>query len=115
MADLKCSVTRTYKCLSCKEYFTFEQAATDNFKKRCPGCKKNQLLIYSGKMSISNVVDMNKPKTVGSQAEINTKRAEKEGTLKVANKYKPWWRKNKKKIDFDILKKPDKYIREGRK
>lgn len=53
---------------------------------------------------------MSKPKTFGSQSEINTKNREKE--LGKPKSKKPWYRKQEK-VNFKILQNPHKYITTG--
>lgn len=55
---------------------------------------------------------MSKPKTFGSQSDINSKRREKEGLITKKKQPKPWYR-SQDKVNFKILKDPHKYITTG--
>lgn len=89
---------------------SIKQKATEDFIKTCPFCHQEELIIETAKLSISTYIDMSKPKTFGSQSELNTKNKEKE-SQKSKNK-KPWYRKQDK-VNFNILKNPHKYITTG--
>lgn len=111
---LNITVNRTYECKNeeCGGEVCYEEKCTAPFRQKCPLCGKRKLLLKEGKCGISNFVDTNKAKTVGSLAEKNTIAREKRGEMEKP-KETPWWRKNKKKIDFNVLKNPRKYIEKG--
>ena len=100
----KWTVTRVYKCSKCDGVIAVDQDASECFLRDCPFCHQEELLIESGHMNISFVIDLNKPKTVGALAESNKKYAINEGLYD---------KKTKKKYNYDILKNPNKYIVEG--
>ena len=102
--ETKWTVTRVYKCSSCEGVIAVDQEASEEFIRDCPFCKKEELLIESGHMNISVFVDLNKPKTIGALAEKNSRYAINEGL---------YYKKTKKKYNYDILKNPNKYVAEG--
>ncbi len=76
---------------------------------------------YVRVFTVPNVImDMNQPKTIGSLAEANGRKMEKEGKLpKKKEKPTPWWRKDKKKVDVGLANmsaaQKERYIHEGKK
>ena len=106
------TVNRVYKCDNneCAAEIAYRQKVSDKWKKKCPFCKKMTLYIESGSLSLSVMLDVKNPNTLGLVAEKNRERAEKEG--KTFGKKRPFWRK-KDKIDFSILKNPKKYVQTG--
>lgn len=103
--------------------YEFESKDGERYEKyfragKCPKSIQHKKKKYYRIFSLPSVaVDMNKPKTVGSLAEANTRQLEKErGPLK--EKQKPWWRKNKK-IDKSLARMSSaqkaRYIMEGKK
>lgn len=112
---LDIDITRIYKCHNCKAVLRVTQHCSEGFLKECPFCYKDELLIESGKSSMSFIIRGDGNRTIGSIAEENTRRREKEtgeafpGRKK---KEKPWWRKSDK-VNTEILKNPEKYILTG--
>lgn len=119
------AIDRIYSCENeaCCAIIQITQKATDPFEKKCPFCGKESLVLKEAKCSIQGFVDTSKPKTLGSIAEKNRTKMEKNGDItkgeaeswtgKKKNKSKPFWRKSDK-IDFSILKNPKKYIETGK-
>lgn len=104
---------RQYKCDSCGIIIGRKEKVSDPWLKKCPHCEKETLFIHSGSLNLSIFIDADKPKTLGSLAEKNTKEKIKSGELEpTKKKSKPFWRKSDK-INYDILKNPDRYIKEG--
>jgi hypothetical protein len=109
------TVNRIYTCYNkeCNGQVFYEQGIYDKFKKKCPFCKKNELVLDSGTLNSTMIMDIKKPKTLGSLGEKNYENAQKEGKeLGFRKTHIPFWRKNKK-IDYGILKNPSKYIETG--
>jgi hypothetical protein len=109
------TINRVYKCTNCSNCFSFEQKAISNFKKKCPSCLKNTLIIDSGHCNISVIMDVKRPKTLGALGDKNLHEREKQlgpKRVKKNKNYKPFWRKNKK-INYDILRNPSRYIETG--
>jgi putative FmdB family regulatory protein len=108
------TVYRIYKCDNCKYEFDIIQTISDKWKKKCPNCKKNQLFIKEAQLNMSLIIDSQIPKTVGTLAEKNTEKLSKQGKidLKSKKKSKPFWR-DKDKINYNILKNPEKYVSTG--
>jgi DNA-directed RNA polymerase subunit RPC12/RpoP len=104
-------VNRIYKCEKCEGEVLYKENCSKSFRKRCPLCNKNGLLLKEGHINMDIFVDMKKSKTLGSQSDLNYKKLEKEQEIKKVQN--PWWRKNKK-INFDVLKNPTRYINEGK-
>lgn len=112
MSIADATTNRTYKCDQCSYEFTLRQQIKDKWKKKCPNCGKNKLYLLSADISVSASIDTKKAKTVGFQADLNTERMAKEGTLPEGPK-KPWYRKGRKP-NLDVLKNPRKYVETGR-
>lgn len=115
MALKDLEINRVYACNNeeCQAVIAYKQKAGDNFKKKCPFCHKNTLLIESGSTGISFFMDLNKPKTIGALAEKNAKYAIDSGKVDPDKKHKtPFWR-SKRKVNFDVLKNPKQYIETG--
>jgi putative FmdB family regulatory protein len=106
------SIERTYECLSCKHKFCVVQKLKDKWKKRCPSCKKHELVITDSNTNVQTMVDVNKPKTLGCLADKNRDRKEKLGETTEGMRKKPFWRKDYK-INYNILKDPNKYVKKG--
>ena len=117
-------VNRHYRCRNdeCAAEIVITQMATDDFVRLCPFCEQETMGLVSGDCKISMVMDLTKAKTVGSVAEKNRARMEKNGeiTKDQAESWsgkkkakRPWWRKTDK-INFDILKNPKRYIQTGK-
>jgi hypothetical protein len=111
------TINRVYKCTekNCACEIVYEQKLFDDFKKICPFCNKESLVIEQANLSMSFIMDSKKPVTVGSIADKNAERRVKEGQSieGFKNKKTPFWRKNKKRIDYSILKDPKTYIKTG--
>lgn len=107
-------VNRLYECKACGHEYIAEEKCSAKFRRKCPCCNKHRLFLKSADSGMMVGVDTIKGKTVGSVAEQNTKRREKEGYVE-KQPSKPWWRKNKKRVDIDVLKNPSKYIATGKK
>lgn len=105
--------TRIYKCDNpeCACIISYQQKSDDPWKKECPFCQQQTLYLDSCQGDMNLFFDLQRGKTLGSLSEQNIKRAEKDGTLD--KKKVPFWRKDKPKIDFNILKNPSKYITTG--
>ena len=109
-------ICRIYKCHNkmCGCKISVVQKLTDDWLTTCPFCHQEELYVESGKMSLSVAIDTHNPKTLGMLASKNTESKLKTGEITHNSKQRPWWRK-KDKVDFDVLKKPDRYIFEGKK
>ncbi len=114
MAISDLEVIRIYSCTNaeCAGQLSMKQKASEKWRKKCPFCKKFSLVLDSASLTISTFIDTKKPKTLGSMSQENRKRKEKEFGPEVDTK--PFWRKSKK-IDFNILKNPRKYVQSGDK
>jgi len=113
IADIE--IHRVYKCDNeeCAAEIVVTQIAKDPWLKQCPFCYEETLFIRSATDNLSIFIDLKKPKTLGSLGEQNfEEKVKREGDPKEEPK-KPWWRKNKEKVDFSILKNPKKYIETG--
>ena len=107
-------IKRIYKCTNekCKGEILYEQKVKDKFRKRCPFCHKHSLIIKEV-LSCFTIIDKT-PKTLGTLGEKNFKELAKYSDMsEYQPKPKQWWRKNKKKIDYTILKNPAKYVEKG--
>lgn len=108
-------IKRLYKCTSCGGFCGYIEPAYQDFTKDCPNCGKPNLLLESADSGLNTFVDQGRPSTIGMIGSKNAEECEK-GNRPYPKGYKkkqlPFWRKNKK-IDFDILKKPN-YIIEGK-
>ncbi len=113
---LESSVYRIYKCDNCEGIIGLKQKVKDKWKKKCPICSKYKLFIQSGSLKLELMIDHTIPKTLGSLAEKNRDKRLKEGKdtkgFKDTHSPTPLWRDNKK-INYDILKNPAKYIEKG--
>lgn len=105
------TVYRVYKCLDCEGQVGIEQTLIEDFIKLCPFCDKESMVISSGTLGISIVMDSKKPKTLGAQSDHNIRQDEKEGKFR-SDKPKPFYRP-KQKVNFDVLKNPSKYVGTG--
>ncbi len=107
-------VNRSYKCTNenCKCIIAYEEKATAKWRVKCPFCKQNSLLLEYGEMALTVLFDVKKPKTIGSLAEKNTLSKIKNGDIEEKKKKTPFWRKNKK-VNYSILKSPERYIETG--
>ena len=107
-------IKRVYRCINkkCMAEMLYTQKVKDKFRKKCPCCNKHSLIIKS---SVSPFTFIDKePRTLGTLGEKNLKEVSKYVDIPEAQpKPKPWWRKNKKKIDYTILKNPTKYVEKG--
>lgn len=113
IGDMK--ICRVYECSEddCSCQIVCEEFVKDEWQTKCPFCKKKSLLLKSASLNMSIMVDLSKPKTLGSLGEQNAKRIAKEGKLQKEDKIKPpFWRKNKK-INYKILRDPKRYIESG--
>lgn len=102
-------VYRIYKCYECEGEIGVEQTLKDDWLKECPFCSKEALLIKEGNLASQAMVDVKKPKTLGSLSEKNRDKKIKEGEDTTGMRKKPFWR-DSHKINFDILKNPTKYV-----
>lgn len=102
-------ISRVYACTEedCEAEFLFHQKIKDDFIKECPVCHKLSLVITQAKSNISFIFDSKKAKTFGMQSQRNLENDEKAGNKSKIVK--------KKKVDYDILKDPKKYIMTGEK
>ena len=110
MGIQQATVSRIYKCLSCKIEISVNQTTKEDFLRVCPNCSQEELVIKHAKLSIGAMVDSHTVKTVGMLAEKNTDKMIKEGKLP-KGKPKPFWRKSK--VNYNVLKNPEKYIKTG--
>ena len=111
-------VYRVYRCDNneCGCEVGCEQKAAEDWKVTCPLCEKDTLYLRTGKLVDSvAMIDINTPKTMGSMADKNRDDRLRKGedTSGMVSTETPFWRKNKK-INFDILKKPSKYVNTGK-
>ena len=118
MSAFDSEINRIYKCTNkeCNCLLSFSQKPTDSWKVKCPLCKQKTLLLESATSNISVFIGMNIPKTIGSLAEKNTEQRKKDGLSMedpLLKTKRPFWRKDKKKIDYAILNNPTRYILEG--
>jgi hypothetical protein len=114
MSIAESTVDRVYECLCCKAEISVKQLATEGFHKECPLCEKDELVIKSARSSVNIQIEPNSPKTMGMIAQKNTREMEKEQKVPPGTTQKtPWWRKEKK-INYDILKNPTKFIETGK-
>lgn len=115
---LDLEISRVYRCTSCQYQEHVVQKASDDFLHKCPACKKDDLVIEEANCGLNVAVGINSPKTIGALAEKNRTIKERNGELSpkdidgLRGTKKPWWRK-KNKIDYSILKNPEKYIKKG--
>jgi len=116
MSILDVEIYRIYRCCACQGEIGYAQKPTDDWIKTCPLCNKDELLLHKAISNISTIVGFNDPKTLGALAEKNSREREKQGLSNKGIKdkgEKPWWRKNSK-INFDVLKNPNRYIEQGK-
>jgi hypothetical protein len=108
------SINRTYKCdnQECGAIIACLEKVSDSWQEYCPFCDKKSLYLENASVNISIFMEPSVPKTFGSQAEKNTDQRTKEG-IAPKNSKKPWWRKNKNRVDFRVLKNPKQYIQTG--
>lgn len=109
------TIYRVYQCDNeeCEAQLEVKETVGDPWQKECPFCKKNSLFLKSAHMNMSIFIDHSKPKTLGSLGEKNYEEAVKNGTIQPKKKEpKPFWRKTDK-INYNILKNPNKYVKEG--
>lgn len=104
------TIVRIYSCSNCNCQISFKEQVKDKWKKRCPFCKKHSLVLDKATVTLSTFIDSNTPKTMGMASQQNTARREKENPIE--KKKTPFWR-SKEKINFNILKNPEKYITTG--
>jgi DNA-directed RNA polymerase subunit RPC12/RpoP len=104
------TIHRIYTCLNCKGQIAYKEQVKDKWRKKCPFCNKNSLLLDKAVLSLSTIIGLNESKTFLSLAQKNTERRNKE--LGIKKKKKPFWRK-KDKVNFEVLKNPTKYVNEG--
>ena len=106
------TIHRIYDCTNeeCGCKVSFKEKVKNKWRKKCPFCNKKTLVLDKAVLSISTFVDTNTPRTMGMQSQVNTARREKENPL--PKKELPFWRQ-KEKINFNILKNPQKYISTG--
>jgi type IV secretory pathway VirD2 relaxase len=111
------TIHRIYECTNkkCEAKIHLEEQVKDMWKTTCPFCEKESLQLESAQLVAPVFIDLNKPKTIGSLGEKNYQLAIKEGRdtgIKKKDKKKPWWRKNDK-VNFNVLKNPNKYVETG--
>jgi hypothetical protein len=106
------TIHRIYSCTNedCKCQVAFKELVKDKWRKKCPFCKKHSLVLDRASVTLSTFVDNNVAKTMGMASQQNTARREKENPL--PKKEIPFWRQ-KEKINFNVLKNPQKYIATG--
>jgi putative FmdB family regulatory protein len=102
--------TYDYACEKCNNIVEIFHSMFDKTEKKCEEC--GTILIKQ--ISVPTMV-IEKGRTIGAIAEENTKRALKEGKIPPGHEKKPPrpWYRPKDKINKDILKNPQKYIRTG--
>ncbi len=107
------SINRVYACTNqdCKCQLAIQQKVSDKWRKKCPFCHKMSLVLESACMNLSTMIDTKVPKTLGSMSQHNRKRDEIEKGVE-PSKPKPFWR-SKQKINYEVLKNPQKYIATG--
>lgn len=110
------SVYRVYQCLNpeCQGEFGTTQGACDEFCKICPACGLEELVIKFANASFISLIGINQARTFGMIGQKNQQ--EKERREGIKKKHIPSWRsgnKRESKINFDILKNPNKYIETG--
>ncbi len=105
-------IERVYRCTNCEGMMLYEDKASRNFRKKCPFCKKHDLVIQSGLSGLSIGIDTSKRKTLVEIGEENIKRRDEEAGVPKQPEM-PFWR-SKKKVDFKVLQNPKKYIETGR-
>ena len=105
-------IIRVYRCTNeaCEAEMSYIETVSKKWRKACPICKKRSLVLEKANLSISTLVDLNNPKTFGGCSDKNIARREKEGLA--PKKETPFWRKGKK-INYNILKNPKKYVETG--
>lgn len=105
-------IVRVYKCTNepCEAQMSYMETVSKKWRKKCPICKKRSLVLESASLNISTFIDLQNPKTFGGCSDKNMIRREKEGSQE--DKKPPFWRKNKK-INYNILKNPKKYVDTG--
>ena len=104
------TIHRIYSCSNCKGQLAYKEKVKDKWRKRCPFCNKNSLLLDKAVLTLSTIIGLNEPKTFKSLAEKNTERRNKE--LGIKKKRNPFWRKSNK-VNFEVLKNPNRYVSEG--
>ncbi len=106
------SIVRVYKCdnKECQTILSFQEKVEDDWQKLCPLCNQETLYLDSASLSVSCFTDMNKPKTLGMIGQNNQARREREEDKK--KEKRPFWRD--KKVNFNILKDPIKYVSTGK-
>lgn len=102
-----------YECEACNHRMEQFQSMKDAALTDCPECGQPRLHRV---ICAPTLIDRT-PRTVGSIADRNAARMEKEGTLPAQVRRRkdpgtPWWRKGKK-INKKILKDPKRYIATG--
>jgi hypothetical protein len=113
------TIVRYYRCTDekCQGEICVEEKVKDDWQTKCPFCGLESLILDRADSNISIFMDYSKPKTIGALAEQNTKEKIKTGEMeqiqKEERKNLPFWRKSKK-INYQVLKNPQKYIREGK-
>lgn len=108
------TIHRVYACTdpACEAKICYKETVGDPWRKLCPFCNKESLILDSAHLDLSTIMDLSKPKTIGTLGEKNYREAVKQGKIQPKKKFKPFWRK-KDKIDFSILKNPNNYIQTG--
>lgn len=106
------SIHRVYSCSNnqCGCQIAYKERVKDKWRKRCPFCKKHSLILDKATTNISFVKSYKDFSTFGMISDQNKKRLEQEEGVK-ENKT-PFWRKSKK-INFNVLRNPAKYIQTG--
>jgi hypothetical protein len=115
MSIANCSINRIYECSNddCKGKVSFVQKISDPWKKKCPFCRKYSLYLDSATSSMTLIIDNKKPNTMGGISDQNKLRREKDGKEWIDSRgHTPFWRKNKK-IDYNILRNPKKFVETG--
>jgi hypothetical protein len=110
------TVHRIYACENseCEAKIHCEETVKDPWQKVCPFCNQESLILESANLAAPAFIDLKQPKTVGSLGEKNYEKAVKEGKKTGVEREgrTPFWRKNKK-INYNVLKNPNKYINTG--
>jgi hypothetical protein len=110
------SIYRVYKCDNddCASVVGYNETIGDPWRKECPFCLEQSLYLDSAITKLTTVMELNQPKTIGTLGERNYEKALKEGKKIFGEKPKKPFYRSKDKVNFDILKNPNKYISEGR-
>ena len=102
-----------YRCEGCTHELDAKQSMHDDALVECPQCHqpKLQRIIF-----VPLMVKVGGARTLGVQAELNTRRMIRDGTFPEKPKQlRPWWRPHRDQPNMRILNDPVKYIEDGAK